>query len=245
MQASATVAASELRMVVREVRLFEAALDEQFFAGQRDEHGRQIAHGRAVAAVFLGERRAQAADGKYNWLMPRRQALPMSTGLPRIHATNASAMARRFQPPLAIKAEPSASAISVSSVTRPGFKCSQPPPMISLWTLYCAAISRAVMNSTVAPSASPMARPRKAPRARFNSGFFITSSVRFLVPYRNHSRARTIDQDEEDFTASGGDSFAAPEAFEIYAELFHAQSHLPFGESEFARSGGHVAVATF
>ena len=51
------------RMVMRDVRLLNAALDENFFACQRDQHGGQIAHGRAVAAIFLGRRSAQAAGG--------------------------------------------------------------------------------------------------------------------------------------------------------------------------------------
>ncbi len=75
-------------------------------------------------------------------------------------------MARSDQPPSASMARARQRDISVSSVTRPGRGAASPPPTISRCTPCAARISPGVMNSTVAPSASPTARPRKAARAR-------------------------------------------------------------------------------
>src|SRR6266702_7806631 len=98
--------------------------------------------------------------------MPRRQAFPTSVGPPLSQAAKRSAIAWRENWPVATRARATHRDISVSSVIPPGRSRSQPPPTRSRWTPCLARISAAVRNSTLAPSASPVARPRKAPRAR-------------------------------------------------------------------------------
>src|SRR5271169_5575517 len=98
--------------------------------------------------------------------MPRRQVFPTSIGPDFSHAANSSHTSRMLSSPHRTSERPSDSAISVSSVTLPAATRSQPPPVILRWMPNRAAISPLVMNSTVAPRASPMAKPRKAASAR-------------------------------------------------------------------------------
>src|SRR6266536_1559826 len=98
--------------------------------------------------------------------MPLRQVLPTSVGLPLSHAANRSAIARRENAPESVIARAMQSDISVSSVTSPGCRRSQPPPTMFRCTPNWARTSLAVKNSTVAPRASPTASPTNAARAR-------------------------------------------------------------------------------
>jgi hypothetical protein len=84
----------------------------------------------------------------------------MSTGLARIQASKARAAASASTRPQAITASPRARLMVVSSVTCPRRSFSQPPPRMRACTPKVARISRGVMNSTVAPRASPTASPR-------------------------------------------------------------------------------------
>ncbi len=113
---------------------------------------------------------AQGSPVRRKRIRLRRTVLPMSTGLPRIHWSNACAASRAStRPPDNKMASPSARLMVVSSVTMPGRSLSQPPPVRWRCRPIWWRISLGVRNSTVAPSASPTARPRYAPSARASS----------------------------------------------------------------------------
>src|SRR6266567_3753225 len=134
------------------------------------------------------------------FLIPRRQVSPTSTGLDLSQAAKFSAIAVSDHPPVFTSARAMQRAISVSSVTWPGFSLSHPPPTISFSRPYSAPISPAVMNSTGAPRASPIARPMKAARARD------------LADIRSRARAAFIG-------LAIGDALGAPVEFMTAGEI--------------------------
>ena len=98
-----------------------------------------------------------------------RVALPMSKQVPVHeyspcchHLTKRSIRSRPSSVTVAARLSASASAMAVSSVQAPGGSANGPPPVMSS-RRGCASRE---WNSSVVPTASPMARPRKAPSAR-------------------------------------------------------------------------------
>ncbi len=81
---------------------------------------------------------------------------------------------------------PSATAIViiVSSVTSPGSRSQQPPPIISFKYPYFLSISSFDMNSSVPPRASPQATPKSPPSMRsYLSTIKYTSLIRIFLSF--------------------------------------------------------------
>jgi hypothetical protein len=90
--------------------------------------------------------------------------LPISLGFDACHATKRAAMSSASNAPRSTSERAMQSAICVSSVISPGATFSQPPPMMSRnWPCW-RRMASGVMNSSVAPKASPAAAATSAPR---------------------------------------------------------------------------------